>query len=107
MPPHRPLDQVVSGQFFRDSVITLSSLCHHSVITLPSLCHHPVITLSSPLCHHHSVIILSSPLDQVVSGQFFGESVITGRRRESTCVANSACEMLSLSYEDLSDLFTK
>ena len=47
------------------------------------------------------------PLFQVVSGQFFGESVITGRRRESTCVANSACEMLSLSFEDLEELFTK
>ena len=40
-------------------------------------------------------------------GQSFGESVLTGRRRASTVRANTACEMYTISAEDLQDLFSR
>ena len=44
-------------------------------------------------------------LFQVFAGSYFGESVLTGRRRESTYVAATWCETFSLSKDDLAGLF--
>lgn len=46
-------------------------------------------------------------LHRIKAGNFFGESVITGRRRAATHRAASSCDMMCISGDDLSELFTK
>ena len=46
-------------------------------------------------------------LFQVLAGSYFGESVLTGRRRESTYVAATWCELFSLSKADIGGLFER
>ena len=40
-------------------------------------------------------------------GEYFGESVILGRRCEYTCVAHGFCEMLSLDRRDMLEIFQR
>jgi CRP-like cAMP-binding protein len=46
-------------------------------------------------------------LYRIQSGQFFGESVLTGRRRAASHRGAGACEMMIISTEDLQELFTR
>ena len=46
-------------------------------------------------------------LYRIRPGEFFGESVLTGRRRSATHRALSMCEMLCISGADLAELFAK
>ena len=46
-------------------------------------------------------------LYRVKPGSFFGEQVLMGRRRSATHRASSACEMMSISIDDLNDLLQK
>lgn len=46
-------------------------------------------------------------LYRIRAGSFFGESVLTGRRRAATHRAADTCEMLCISSDDLTKLFNK
>ena len=44
---------------------------------------------------------------QLHPGDYFGEAMVLGRRKASTCIANSFCELYTLGREDLLEMFKR